>query len=147
MAFTHILVPLDGSARSASVVPYVIDVARRFKSTVRLLAVQTDADDLVHVPREERGAIGSSRRAGDPSALRRYLDILAEQFREKGLEVEADIRSGEPPAEILRAAFEWRCDLIAMATRARGGIKRLVLGSVAEEVLRESRLPVLLVMA
>jgi nucleotide-binding universal stress UspA family protein len=34
-----------------------------------------------------------------------------------------------------------------MATRARGGIKRLVLGSVAEEVLRESRLPVLLVMA
>jgi len=147
MAFTRILVPLDGTGRSASVVPYVIDVAKRFKSRVRLLAVETDGDDLVHVPRAERGAIGTSPHTGDVVALRRYLDIVAEQFREKGLEVDADIRSGEPPAEILSAAFEWRCDLIAMATRARGGIKRLVLGSVAEEVLRESRLPVLLVMA
>jgi len=147
MAFARILVPLDGTGRSASVVPYVIDVARRCKSKVRLLAVRTDVDDLVHIPREERGVIGSTRRTDDPSALRRYLDVLAEQFREKGLEVEADIRSGDPPGENLTAAFEWRCDLIAMATRARGGIKRLVLGSVAEEVLRESRLPVLLIMA
>ena len=147
MAFERILVPLDGSSRSASVVPYAIDLAKRFGSEVRLLAVQTGARGPVHVAAVERGAIGVESGEDDGSALRRHLDVLAEQFRDEALEVETEIRRGVAAREVLRAALEWRCDVIAMSTRSRGGLKRLVIGSVAEEVLRKSRLPVLLIMA
>jgi nucleotide-binding universal stress UspA family protein len=147
MTFERILVPLDGTRRSASVVPYAVDLAKRFGSRVCLLAVQTGTQEPVHVAREERGAVGASRGEGDGLALRRYLDNLAEQFHEEALEVETEIRHGVAAPEILAAALEGRCDLIAMSTRSRRGLRRVVLGSVAEEVLRKSRLPVLLVTA
>ena len=52
---------------------------------------------------------------------------------------------GNPAAEILRAAEESDCDLIVMASHGRTGAKRIMLGSVAETVLRGSRCPVLIV--
>lgn len=147
MTFERILVPLDGSRRSASVVPYAVDLAKRFGSRVRLLAVQTGTHEPVHIARKEWGAVGASPREDDGLALRRYLDNLAEQFHEEALEVETEIRRGAAAREILGAALEGRCDLIAMSTRSRHGLKRLVLGSVAEEVMRKSHLPILLITA
>ncbi len=52
---------------------------------------------------------------------------------------------GEPVAEILRAARAWNCDLIVMGTHGRTGLPRLLLGSVAERVLRQAPCPVLTV--
>lgn len=54
---------------------------------------------------------------------------------------------GEPAAEILKAAAEYPADLIVMGTHGRGGLSRLVLGSVAETVLRHAPCPVLTVRA
>lgn len=145
MAFARILVPVDGSRRSATVVSYITDLATPSESRVHLLTVLATSDQEPGFSFAERGAVGQLRSAYDEASLRRYLDILAQQLQEKGLEVETEIRRGVPSQEILGAALEWRCDVIAMATKARRGLKRLVLGSVAEGVLRESRLPVLLI--
>jgi nucleotide-binding universal stress UspA family protein len=59
--------------------------------------------------------------------------------------VERRVVEGNPAAEILRAAEESNCDLIVMASHGRTGAKRIILGSVAEAVLRRSRCPVLIV--
>lgn len=55
------------------------------------------------------------------------------------------LKDGEPVAEILYAAAESRCDLIVLGTHGRTGIRRLLLGSVAEQVLRRASCPVLTV--
>lgn len=145
MPFTRILVPLDGTNRSATVTSYTADLASPSHSKVLLLAVLVDTDEPLRIALGEKGSIGKQQSDGDELVLREYLDLVAEELQEKGLEVETQIRRGAPSREILRAALDWRCDVIAMTTRANRGLKRLVLGSVAEEVLRNSRLPVLLV--
>ncbi len=67
------------------------------------------------------------------------------QVKDPAVRVERRIVEGNPAAEILRAAEESDCDLIVMASHGRTGAKRIMLGSVAETVLRGSRCPVLIV--
>ena len=62
-----------------------------------------------------------------------------------GLRVEHRVAEGLPPEEILRMAGECQCDLIVMGTQGRTGLDRILMGSVAEEVLRKARCPVLTV--
>jgi nucleotide-binding universal stress UspA family protein len=59
--------------------------------------------------------------------------------------VEYRVQDGEPAAEILQSAREDACDLIVMGTHGRTGVNRLLLGSVAEAVLRQAVCPVLTV--
>ena len=61
--------------------------------------------------------------------------------------MKTDVRAGKAQEEILKAALEHRADLIVMATRSPQGLQRVTSGSVAEYVVRESQLPVLLVKA
>jgi nucleotide-binding universal stress UspA family protein len=62
-----------------------------------------------------------------------------------GRPVRSRVLSGDPAAEIVRHAREERCDLVVVGTHGRTGIQRLVLGSVAERVARQSPCPVLVV--
>jgi nucleotide-binding universal stress UspA family protein len=73
-----------------------------------------------------------------------YLAALAVELRNKGVRVRTQVRRGQPSEEIVLAAREIGADLIAMTTHGRSGLGRLLFGSVAEAVLRESRLPVFL---
>jgi nucleotide-binding universal stress UspA family protein len=57
--------------------------------------------------------------------------------------VETRVMEGSPSRKIVRYAEQERCDLIIMGTHGRGGIDRLLLGSVAEQVVRSSDVPVL----
>jgi nucleotide-binding universal stress UspA family protein len=79
------------------------------------------------------------------NANERYVERHVEELDTLGVEATGQVRLGDPVEEILRAALELRCDLIAMATRHRGRFARPEPGSVAEEILWQSRLPVLLV--
>jgi nucleotide-binding universal stress UspA family protein len=73
-----------------------------------------------------------------------YLAPVAVELRKKGVRVRTQVRRGQPSEEIVLAAHETGADLIAMTTHGRSGLGRLLFGSVAEAVLRESRLPVFL---
>ena len=73
-----------------------------------------------------------------------YLAELAARLSAKGLEATTAIREGSPIDVILHHARETGCGLIAMSTHGRSGIGRLVLGSVAESVLRATAVPILL---
>jgi len=74
-----------------------------------------------------------------------YLEGVARSLREKGLEVQLATMRGTPSEAIVRYAQGNGIDLIAMATHRRSGIGRLVFGSVADFVLRELGIPMLVV--
>jgi nucleotide-binding universal stress UspA family protein len=124
--YQRIMVPLDGSELAQSVVGHALDLARALGATVVLLHVQNG-------------------RTGSKEAARRYLEFVQAQFASCGVPIELVVVHGAIAASIIRAAEEANVDLIAMATHGRTGVQRAVYGSVAEEVLRRSNKPVLLV--
>jgi len=73
-----------------------------------------------------------------------YLKTIAPRFGDHGISTSVEVRIGDPVKEILNASDEFGCDIITMATRSRRNLGRLVFGSVADAVLRDSRVPVLL---
>ena len=69
--------------------------------------------------------------------------LAALHLPDSGVEVEYHVRDGSPAAEIIRLASEEKVNLIVMGTHGRGGLGRLLMGSVAEAVLRRAPCPVL----
>jgi nucleotide-binding universal stress UspA family protein len=83
--------------------------------------------------------------SGAKFATEQYISRVANRLRAAGLAVRTDVRSGEAALEIHKAALDYEAEAIVMATRGRRRLEKLMLGSVAEAVVRDSRLPVLLV--
>ena len=70
---------------------------------------------------------------------------MASQLRSAGLTADQERRDGDPATEVLAAAAEWAADLIAIGTHGRTGLRRLLLGSVARNVLQHAPCSVLIV--
>jgi nucleotide-binding universal stress UspA family protein len=147
--FTQILVLLDGSAFAERALPYVEELARRFGSTVLLLRATTPAEMLVTPP----GVAPTVAPVVDPlpimEAERReadaYLRAIADRLRGAGLSVAYEQHVGHAAEVIIDRARDHGADLIAMTTHGRGGLGRLIFGSVADAVLRSAPCPVFLV--
>ena len=75
---------------------------------------------------------------------REHLASVAADLRGRGVRVTTDARHGDPVTELVAAARETGADLIAMTTHGRSGLGRLLFGSVAEAVLRQAEIPVLM---
>jgi nucleotide-binding universal stress UspA family protein len=138
-AFRHVLVPLDGSPRSEDVIPAARELAYPFASDVTLLQVVQHGLWPINVIEVQQLDVHRKERA------HRYLSAVADRIRglwaDPGLAVAAH---ESVPDAILQAADGVGADLVAMATHGRAGLSRLVMGSVAAEVLRSTRLPLLL---
>lgn len=140
MEIRTIMVPLDGSGYSRRALPHALETARR--SGAGLLLTYVHAGFPSAGPGEAPEAlVEADRRLVEHE--RALLEEAAAEVREAGLEAETLFEEG-PVAETLAARAEERADLVAMATHRRGGIRRLVLGSVADKVLRAGERPVLL---
>ncbi len=104
---------------------------------------------LVHVIHEPAVVYGMGPIAPDVDAaeveLKSWAGLIGTQFAP--VDVEYRLVIGSPAAEILRLADTVKSDLIVMGTHGRGGFGRLVLGSVAEQVLREASCPVVTIRA
>jgi nucleotide-binding universal stress UspA family protein len=135
-----ILVPLDGSPGSEAVLTAVEPLARADGATVRLLYVAPPVEAVVvdgHVVRYADQEILRARREAHA-----YLVSAAAML---SVAVELVVRFGDPTEEIVREAKRPRVDLVAMATRRRTGLPRLLERSVATSVQRATETPVLLV--
>jgi nucleotide-binding universal stress UspA family protein len=129
--FQRILVPVDGTTGSETVIPYAIAMAKAL-----------DAEVIVcHVVTVPSGTNASNAR----KLAAQYVDDVSRRFRDEGIAVKTRVRSGEPSIGIRKTAVEWEVDGIVMATRSRRRVEKLMLGSVADQVVRDSHLPVLLV--
>jgi nucleotide-binding universal stress UspA family protein len=133
-----ILVPLDGSALSERILPFVKEAARRADAEIILLtAVQAvgiwDATaTAVNWEREEKAA-------------HEYVKSAEERLQLDGLQVRSRALQGDPADAILTSAESEPAHLIAMSTHGRSGIMRWLVGSVADRVVQHSKVPVLLI--
>ncbi len=139
----RIVVPLDGSALAHTVVEPALELARRFQSELILVevlkqpevAVGTD-DNQVHLTADEQA---ERERAAASDYLRQVHDEVTEQ----GVQSTLAVRFGEPAAEIIQLAEARQADAIVLSTHGRTGLDRVRHGSVAEDVLRHSKVPVM----
>jgi len=137
--FKKILIGLDGSTLAEQVKPYAIEQALSFNSRVVLLKVigneailAPTASYLETIAIEEEKAY-------------EYLQNIAASFIEKGIDVEFAVVQGEPSDTLISYAGQNGVDLIMLATHGYGGLKRMVLGSVVDKVIRETEQPVLVI--
>jgi nucleotide-binding universal stress UspA family protein len=145
--YQQLLVPLDGSELSEAVLPHVEGLALRLAARVHLVRVANLPATVVMGPMDgpvPPGVLEDALQAEIDEA-RQYLTGVAGRLQGRGLQVTWEVLEGNPAQAIIAAARQHGCDLIAMATHGRSGLPRLVLGSVADRVLREAHLPVLLV--
>jgi nucleotide-binding universal stress UspA family protein len=140
--YKRALVPLDGSRVAERILPFILQIAGPLDLEVVLLrVVQPMAPQAI----EETAHFTADDVAGRLSEAREYLDSMAAGLWQRGVRVTTDARYGQPVTEIAAAARETEADLIAMTTHARSGFSRLLFGSVAEAVLRQAEIPVLMI--
>ncbi|MFN8446176.1 MAG: universal stress protein [Caldilineaceae bacterium] len=159
-----VLIPLDGSELSAQILATV----KHFfaPDTSELILLQTIEE--VKLPRQElpvnvalsvlvtpQSATETFRKTG---SIQRYFDIednliyqhqeelnkVAHTLQTEGFKVTVEVAVGNPSEMILERAKSGEFDMIAMATHGRSGLSRLLMGSIAEEVLHNAPIPVLL---
>ncbi|MFP8818089.1 universal stress protein [Acinetobacter johnsonii] len=144
MAYQNILVPVDGSETSYAAVAQAAELAKAFGgkiTVVQVLALDpyiaaeyisaTQTNDLIERAR---------------TSVLKTLEEAAAKFSDLGIPVEAKLLEGQVVhREIIREAETSKADLIVIGSHGRTGLKRLFLGSVAQNVLGEAHIPVLVV--
>jgi nucleotide-binding universal stress UspA family protein len=132
-----ILVPLDGSECAETGLPLVEKLATELKAVIALLRVA--------YARTFPGVDPTDAQVKVVGEAEEYLGKIERQLVAKGIKIETHIRYGHDADEILSHAADADIDLIALTIHGRSGVKRFLLGSVAEKVLRHSSKPVFLV--
>jgi nucleotide-binding universal stress UspA family protein len=134
--FDRILFPTDGSDGAAAAFDHVLDVAADHDATVHVLNVADTTQDSV--TRVGRTVIDVLEESGSD-----VVDEAAERAAERGVETVTAVLQGGVAETITAYASDHEVDLIAMPTRGRTGLDRLLLGSTTERVVRRSTAPVL----
>ena len=140
--YKRILVAVDGSSTSNRGLLVALQLAREMNASVRLVHVSDELANLAHL--EFDSHLRERAREQGMDILARALAIAdsAEVPAETRLLEGRDRRLGEVIAD---AAGEWNADLVVLGTHGRHGVQRALLGSGAEQILRSSPVPVLLV--
>jgi nucleotide-binding universal stress UspA family protein len=124
-----ILVPVDRSHRDGTTLHYAKEMARGMNGSIIVIeAVGTMRSLLKAAVHQAEG----------------YVSAVQSGLREEGFEAESAVRKGEPAKVILSFISDLQPDFVVMTTRGRSGMSKVVLGSVAHEVLANSPKPVLL---
>jgi nucleotide-binding universal stress UspA family protein len=143
----NILVPLDNSDASKACLPYALELARKLKSGITLFSMAQTA--YAQNLNSAGSGIGINWDAVDKAsekAAAEYLKKIEEELKTSGVLVNSRSMLGIDAAyEILELEKKGGVDMVVMATRGRSTIARWAFGSVAEKVLREGNLPILLI--
>ena len=142
--FTRVLVPTDFSAPSDAALEYARTVARRFGASLHLLHVPEDPYRAMYSAEVFVPEIEGLREEILDNALNRLQHLVTPQDLGE-LHTTIDAVIGTPAWSIVEYAGAHDIDLIVMGTHGRGGMSHLVMGSVAERVVRTAPCPVLTV--
>jgi nucleotide-binding universal stress UspA family protein len=144
--FKSILLTLDGSAVAEQALPVAVNHAKCFQAELILFRVITP---LTKSYRTGMATISAIERAEEQLRViaSDYLEAIAENLQEDGMQVKVAIRIGVPYKEIISFSEQNGVDLIFMCTRGESGFTRWLLGSNTDHVIRGTRLPVFVVPA
>ena len=151
--YKEILVPLDGSEVSASSLPTARQLAEAMGARIHLLQVSSQTEEFSVMRGAEFGTMGTeySQQVLDEvitaqrDRIQRYLDEIGEVLASVGLEVVKAIEDGPAADKIVAYAEAGGIDLVIMSTHGRGGVRRFLVGSVTDKVIRSTNLPVLVI--
>ena len=140
----HILVPIDGSAKSEKALEHVL---REFQDPrLTLVHVINPVNSYAYADAEffdfegYQEAVHRQREQAEE-----MLERHKTRAEDRGLEVETIVTTGDPAGKILETAEDRRPDQIVMGSRGRSGVGRVLFGSVAESVTRRAAVPVTIV--
>jgi len=141
--FDRVLLPTDGSAGARRAEETAIELAEIHDATIHVLYI---VDQPTSVSGTGEGVPGldnlldALEQEGEEAT-----DDVAARAEDRGIETTSAVRRGNPHEDILTYAEEHDIDVIVMGTHGRTGVKRALLGSVTEDVVRHSESPVLTV--
>lgn len=139
--FTHILVPLDGSLLAESVLPAARYLAQQFHSKLTLLHVVEPAPPAT---------VHGEPHLMDVNEAQEYLDSLARNREADNVTVEVHVEHAPQATvalSILEVAERLTADLIVLCAHGNGGLRDILFGSIAQQVLQAGEIPVLLLRA
>lgn len=140
----NILLPTDFSKTSLSAAEYAVELAHQYKAKLYILNVLEKTPPILAIRSLDlsREKIIESIDADAKS----QLDECTKKVKKLGdVEIIAEIRKGIDYEEIIKYSKEKKIDIIVIATHGRTGILHTLLGSVAEKVIRYSKIPVLVI--
>ena len=144
IALKQVLVPTDFSETSEVALKYGSALAQAFTSTLHVLHVIPDPYTQPWSVEATGVSITDLLRTWEADAKKR-LETLVSAAERESLKAELATRVGHPFVEIVRYARDQNVDLIVMGTHGRGPVGHMLLGSVAEKVVRKAPCPVLTV--
>jgi nucleotide-binding universal stress UspA family protein len=145
--FRRILVPVDSSEQSRTILRWAVGLAKAAESDLTLLSV-VDTEDIQIVEAGSRGGEIPTAPAGIVTEIstkvKTALEAEAVELRKTGIGVDVQVVAGAPAESIVEQADVLGADLIAMATRRESALARGVLGSVTDRVLHSTNTPLLI---
>ena len=144
--FKRIVVPLDGSRLSTQAITYAIEVGKRFEAEIILVHVIPSPVSAM-TRQITDGESPDPEDVDNASYAKRYLMDWDQSIKAQGVKVSFEVMSGTPAKEILQLSEAQQASLIVMMSHGYGSFKRAIMGSVADEILRHSSTPVLIIKA
>lgn len=139
--FTNIVVPLDGSELAETALPHVTALASALDAEVVVLQAFPGVTETMSGTFVATDIARAAVRE-DHERATKYLEGVASRLRQEGIRVRVLVVEGPAASSIINNAGE--SSLIAMTTHGRSGLKRTLMGSVADEIIRHSKVPVLI---
>ena len=139
--FNVIVVPTDFSDHSLRALPYAVSLAERYHAKLKVVHVNEPSlqvSDVAWVGVDDRTSI-----ADRSENSRRTLEKIVLDHVPRDVPVDAEILTGDPVDSVVDFVRDCGADLIVMATHGRGGISHVLMGSVAEHIVRKAPCPVL----
>jgi len=145
--FRKILVPIDNSEESRTILRWAVGLAKATKSDLTLLSV-VDTEDIQIVAAGPHGEVLPTAPAGAITQISEQveagLEAEAVELRRTGIEINVKVVAGSPAESIVAQANAIGVDLIAMSTRRESALARGILGSVTDRVLHSTSVPLLI---
>lgn len=146
--YDRILVPTDGSSTAEAAFEHAVELATRYDAEIHALyVVDTDAMSIALGP-EQVDRVLNGRFEGMSEIREKAeeaIDRVAAIAEEAGVECHTEIRGGQPHRKIRDAIDDDGIDAVVMGSHGRSGLKRRIMGSVTERVLRSTTVPVLVI--
>lgn len=140
--YRKILVPLDGSKVAEGVLPHAKELA--YSEGAELILLNVGANPALDFVFSDPGLAQSAVQEQEERS-KKYMTEIESQLKAAGFKTSTILRVGAVADVILGVAEELQVDVIAMSTHGRTGPARWLLGSVAERVVHNSKVPVLLI--
>lgn len=140
MPYEKILIAIDSSEYSMNAARKGLELAHQLNAKAALLYVVDTSKALGNI---DAGILPQEALLVLKKEAEQTLDQLAKMYN--GNELMKFMPEGHPTEDILKTAETWWADLIVMGTHGRTGIKHLLMGSVAEYIVRHSKIPVMII--